>query len=578
MKKLSSYFFRYWHIYLFAITCMIIAITLDLTYPLIIQQIVDDVIVGGNIEILSKLLSVIFVIGIGRSVFGYLKEMLFDRVSSKIATDMRKHLFAYIQGLSASYFNKTNTGELMARVKEDVDYVWNAIGYVGMLVIEVVIHSSIVLFCMFRISRKLFLIPCVVMPLVAVIAIVMEKKLDKTYGKISEENARLNTIAEENLAGVRTVKAFAREKFEITKFLSHNRKYYELNMEQARTMTRYYPIFQFAGKLLPIITIVAGGIMVINGELTLGYLVAFSEYTTNCVWPMEMLGWLMNDFSAAIASYKKIKKIYMEQTDIVEIDSPIVLDEVKGEICFDKVSFGLENKSILEDISFKIEAGKTLGIMGATGAGKTTIVNLLERFYDVDSGSIRVDGVDIRELSLRQLRGSIAPVMQDVFLFSDTISENIRMGKREQVDIEIMREAAGFAEADGFIEAMDKQYETIIGERGVGLSGGQKQRISIARAAAKKNPILILDDSTSALDMETEYQIQKSLAELRDTTKIIIAHRISAVRYADEIIILEKGKIAERGTHEQLMEQKGRYYQTYAAQYGSHMEVNELCQ
>ena len=567
MKKILRYIGRYWYAYLFAVVCLVAAIALDMMYPVITKRIVDDVILGGQAQLLGGLLAAIALIGVGRGVGGYLTEFIFDVVSTKIGSRLRKDLFAHIEGLSMDYFDATNTGELMARVKDDVDLVWNALGYVGMLMIEVIIHVFIVLYCMFSLNWKLALLPLAVMLLMGFTAVFMERKLNKIYESISEENAELTTIAEENLAGVRTVKAFAREKFEIGKFLSHNKRYYDLNMQQSKMMVRFYPYFQFTGKLLPVVMVIIGGFQVVQGEMTLGSLVAFSEYCRNIVWPMEMLGWLTNDLSSAIASCKKINKIYKQKPSIQELDQPVVLPEVKGGVCFEHVSFSRDGQQILEDISFTLEAGKTLGIMGATGAGKTSMANLLMRFFDPDQGSVKLDGVDVRKLSFGQLRGSIGTVMQDVFLFSDTISENIRMGQRESLDFHAMVHAAGIAQARDFVEEMPETYETIIGERGVGLSGGQKQRISIARAIAKQNPVLVLDDATSALDMETEYEIQKALETL-DTTKIIITHRISAVRHADEIIFLEHGKIKERGTHEELLAQKGLYYDTYLAQYG----------
>lgn len=576
MKKLHKYLGRYWYGYVFAIFSMVAAIVLDMVYPKITQSIVDDVILGGKQEILTGLLAGIVVVGIGRCIFGYCKEFTFDVLSSRIGAQIRKDLFDHIQTLSMNYFDNTNTGELMARVKDDVDKIMNALGYVGMLLVEVIIHVSLVLYCMFTLNWKLALVPLVTMAVCGVVAIVMERKLDKIYEDISEENAVLTTVAEENLAGVRTVKAFAREKHEVAKFLSHNKRYYDLNIAQSIVLVKYYPLFQFVGKALPVCMTILGGAAVMNGNLTLGALVAFVEYSRNCTWPMEMLGWLTNDLSSAIASYKKIQKIYGVNAIIKDKEEPVCLEQVKGRISFEGVSFAMEGKTILKDISFDVPAGKTIGIMGATGSGKSSVINLLQRFFDVTEGAVKVDGVDVRDLSLKQLRSSISVVLQDVFLFSDTIGENIKMGQRSALPIEEIKLAAEHAQAREFIEKMDEQYDTVIGERGVGLSGGQKQRISIARALAKHSPVLVLDDSTSALDMETEHEIQKTLNDLTDTTKIIIAHRISAVRHADEIIYLEDGTIAERGTHEELLARKGLYYDTYMAQYGSFLNVSDI--
>ena len=571
MRKLSSYIGRYWYGYVFAVASMVTAIALDMLYPKITQKIVDDVILGGQMEILTKLLTGIVLVGIGRSIFGYCKEFTFDFLSSKIGAEMRKDLFNHIQTLSMRYFDDTNTGELMARVKDDVDKIQNALGYVGMLLIEVTIHVVFVLYCMFSLNWKMAFLPVTVMLCCAVVAIIMERKLDKVYEDISEENAVLTTVAEENLAGVRTVKAFAREDYEIKKFLSHNERYYNLNITQSKVLVRYYPLFQFVGKVLPVAITILGGISVMNGNMSLGALVAYVEYSRNCTWPMEMMGWLTNDLSSAVASYKKIKKIYEVKPEIEDSRNVVTLDHVSGNVEFDHVSFKLDGKQILSDISFSVKEGKTLGIMGATGSGKSSIINMLHRFYDTTEGSVRLDGVDIRKISLRQLRRSVAVVLQDVFLFSDTIEENIKMGNRGTMQMDEIKSAAASAQASSFIEKMDEQYETVIGERGVGLSGGQKQRISIARALSKHSPILVMDDSTSALDMETEHEIQKTLNSLKDTTKIIIAHRISAVCHADEIIYLQDGRIAERGTHEELLAKKGLYYDTYMAQYGGYL-------
>ncbi len=569
MKKISSYIWDYKFSYLGAIASLLIAVTLDMMGPRLMALVVDDVIVGGNIAELKYLLLGFLGVGIGRCVFQYVKEYTFDKNGIRISADMRRDLFRHVQGLSADFFDRTNTGELIARVKEDIDRIWDAIGYVGMLLIEVIYHTSIILISMYMLNWKLALLPTAAMLMCGTIALLMERKLGQVYEEISEENAKLNTVAEENLAGVRTVKAFAREKHEIGKFLSHNKRYYELNMQQSRVFVRYYPFFSVVSKVLPILTILVGGGFVIKGQMTLGQMTAFVEYSTNIVWPMEMLGWLTNSFSAAVASNKKVRKIYEEKPTITETTEPVSIEQVAGKICFDHVSFHKADMyEILHDISFTVEAGRTLGIMGATGAGKTSIVQLLQRMYDATEGAIYLDDVNIKELSLEQLRTSVSYVMQDVFLFSDTINDNIKLGKKERLDFRTVRRASAQAQASEFIERMEETYDTVIGERGVGLSGGQKQRISIARALAKRDPILVMDDSTSALDMETEQLIQQTLRELEGTTKIIIAHRISAVRHADEIIVLENGSIAERGTHEELLAKRGLYFETYESQYG----------
>lgn len=591
MKNIWRYAKRYWPLYVVAILSMVVSILLDAAAPQITRRIIDDVIVGGQLGLLMRLLMGLLGIGLGRAVFQYGKEFIFDYAASGIGSRLRKDLFDHIQTLSVGYFDSHNTGELMARVKDDVDRIWNACGFVGMLILECFIHTVIMVSCMFTISPVLTMAPLFVMALIVVCAVRMEKGLGLVYEQISEETARMNTVAQENLAGVRTVKAFAREPYEKQKFEGHNKQFYELNMEQARLIARYQPNISFLSKVLLMTVIVAGGILVIRGRMTIGQLGAFSEYASNIIWPMEMVGWLSNDLAAALASEKKIRAIFAKEPEIRVMGAdpetgtgekvgergtaagdgamrPQDGFKIRGHIRFDQVDLELHGQKVLKGISFDLPAGKTLGIMGMTGSGKTSIVNLIQRFYDVSAGTIKIDGRKICQIPLPALRSQIAVVLQDVFLFSDSIAENIKMGKKGSVSQASVEKAAVRAGAHGFIMALDQRYDTVIGERGTGLSGGQKQRISIARAIAKESPILILDDSTSALDMETEKEIERQLAELKRSTKIIIGHRISSVRHADEILILENGRIVERGTHEELMAKKGRYHQTYVVQYG----------
>ena len=548
--KLSKYIARSWYLYLIALAAMLCSIGLDMVYPFITRSLIDDVIVGGQTELLMRLLSGLLAIGCGRAVFQFIKEFTFDYTSMSIGSRIRVGLFKHVQKLSTRFFDKNNTGELMARVKDDVDNVWGALGYVGMLAIECVIHTVSVLVCMVSISPVLTIIPVVIMPIVAYTAVVLEKKIGKVYDDLSEENAALTTVVQENLTGVRVVKAFAREDYEIEKFRKHNKNYYDLSMKQSKISLKYNPNISFLTRLLLLLVVLVGGGFVIMDKISLGDLGAFTEYANNIIWA--------------------------EEPEIADKDGAKDIGRARGEVTFDNVSFNINDTQVLNNVSFTVPAGKTLGIMGVTGSGKTSIINLMERFYDATEGKVMLDGNDVKDITTESLRRNLSVVMQDVFLFSDSIKENISIGRKDSITDELIESSAQSARAAGFIGKLTDKYETVVGERGVGLSGGQKQRISIARAIAKQAPVLILDDSTSALDMETEYEIQKELEAMKGTTKIIIAHRISAVKQADEIIVLEGGSIAERGTHDELMAKQGIYYDTYNAQYSASNFLEEV--
>ncbi len=616
MNKLNlfRYFKRYSFLYLIALLAMSAGTMLDQAAPLIVQHIIDDVLIAKKLEVLNFLLLGILGIGVGRCIFQYTKEYACDYAGSKIASEVRINLFQKIQSLSANFFDGINSGELMSRVKDDVDRIWDIAAFMGILMAEVFIRTVTTIIFMVRINWQLALIPIVGMIGSGVIAIMMEKQLDDLYGAVMQEGSEMNNTAAENLAGVRTVKAFAREGFEIAKFHKHNQKFYELNIDLSRVFVKYNPMIQTITRLLSVISLLLGGLIVMKGnplqggaKMSVGELIAFTQYVGGMIWPMEMLGWLTNGLSSARASVKRLNKIYAEMPDITEnselakitegddaelADAMFSQFDIAGDISFEHVTYEVSGKKnegeedsseknseatessesaeprkILDDVSFDIKAGQTLGIMGSTGSGKTTIINLLKRMYDVTDGSIKLDGIDIRDLPLPTLRRAISCVMQDIFLFSDTIDGNIRLGARESISTAEVRSALNQSHASEFVDKMEEKEQTVIGERGVGLSGGQKQRITIARALARKTPVLVLDDSTSALDTETEQEIQGVLAELSGMTKIIIAHRISAVRKADKIIVLDKGRVAEVGTHEELLKLGGLYKETYDSQY-----------
>lgn len=581
MKSLTHYMKPYWKLYLFGFVSMMISICLDMMAPQITKHIINDVIVGGQNELLMKLLLGLLGIGLGRAVFQYGKEFTYDYIGVTIGHDIRRDLFRHVQSLSMDFFDRHNTGELLTRLKEDVDKVWVVTGFIGILAVEAVVHTVMVLVCMLQLSPVLTLVPILVLPAIGFCAVRMERSLGTVYDSISEETAQLNTVAQENLAGVRTVKAFAKEDFEIKKFSRHNKRFYELNMEQAKQVSNYQPMISFLGKVMLLAVVIAGGFLVIGSRLTLGELGAFLEYANNVIWPMEIVGFLSNDIASAFASWKKICRVGKEVPDIVSPEKAEpnksfagVEASVQGKVEFDHVSLHRDGHTILKDISFSIEPGHTLGIMGITGSGKTTIVNLLQRFYDVSQGRILLDGMDLREIPLSRLRSSVSVVTQDVFLFSDTVEMNIKTGQKEAMDYETVKWAVEKAGAQGFVSALSQGFQTVVGERGVGLSGGQKQRLSIARAIARHAPVLVLDDATSALDMETEKLLQNNLKATGNMTKIIIGHRISSVRDADEIIILDHGEVVERGTHQELMDRRGSYYQTWCVQYEG--ETDEL--
>ncbi|MBC7959950.1 MAG: ABC transporter ATP-binding protein, partial [Vallitaleaceae bacterium] len=444
---------------------------------------------------------------------------------------------------------------------------WYGLSFGLMLSIEVVLSIIFATIFMFQISPRLSILALVTLPIIGFLALRLEKSIGFTFGQISEQNAKLNTIAQENIAGVRLVKAFARERHEINKFLKHNKEYYDLNVHQSRVWSKFNPKLEFLTSILPILLVAFGGAFVIREEMTIGTLIKFSGYMYMIVWPMRNIGWLSNIMAEAGASSKKIALIFDQKSQINNSPNPVTLDKFDGNIEFKNVSFDVGDTEVLKDISFIIKPGKTLAIMGETGSGKSTIMNLLIRFYDKTSGDILINDVKIEDMELKSLRKNISVVMQDTFLFSDTIEENIKFGSKEFITTNDMQDCSKTAESHEFVSRMEEDYQTVIGEKGIGLSGGQKQRISIARALAKNASVLVFDDSTSSLDMETEFRIQRKIEELKDVTKIIIAHRISAVKKADEIIILEKGAIVERGTHKELLSQKGRYYETFMEQY-----------
>ena len=569
MKK---YIIKNWWRYLIGGICLICSTAIDVLLPFVTLSMVDDVIVGRDMAIFKRDIILFIAAGLGRAFFQFVKEYNCDMAGCHVASGLRKDMMRHIFSLHKGYFDKTNTGELMARVKDDAGNVWDLTGFVGMLFTEAVIYFTGVVICMLKLDWKLSLVSFAFMPLLAYVALHLEKKLGKDFDDISDKNAALTKTVEENVTGVRTVKAFSAEGSEMKKFDEKNEAYGQANKQFAYDLSVSDPLLGLIPKIMQVCVVAVGGYAAIKGNITYGTLVAFVSYSINIVWPIENLGWMLSLLSQGVAGYKKIKKVMAVEPEITDSKESESKDHT-GELSFENVSFEIDGKQVLSDVSFKIPKGKTLGIMGATGAGKSSVVNLIERFYDTSEGCIRINGEDIRKIPLRDVRAFSSVVTQDVFLFSDTVTENVRLGFKDSMDKKTVKEAIRKACAKDFVENLTDRYDAVIGEKGIGLSGGQKQRLSIARALAKQADLLILDDSTSALDMETEVMIQREIREKKDMSKIIIGHRISSVKDADEIIVLENGSIKERGTHSELLKKKGLYYSTYEAQYGDYRKA-----
>ncbi|XJZ26655.1 ABC transporter ATP-binding protein [Bacillota bacterium Lsc_1132] len=542
---------------------------LNMVNPYIAGKIVDKVILGGKSGLLVSFLGLMVGVTVIKTVIRYNYQLMFERVSQSVIFMMREQLYDRLQQLDFSYYDRTKTGDIMARMTGDLEAVRHFTAWVIYMIFE---NFTILLFAlvfMFSIHPPLALAMLAVTPIIGFFAYQLAYTVKPTFSEIRGQFARLNSVVQENISGNRVVKAFAKEDYEIEKFSVENKAFKEKNILSAYVWERYLPILDSLAGVLSVIMIVVGGTMVINGSLTLGQLVTFNSLLWALNNPMRMAGWLINDVQRFVASAEKVEDLLNTKPKITNGAMTANVKNFKGVVEFDHVSFSYGDEPVLENIHFKVIPGQTVGIIGPTGAGKSTLVNLLSRFYDPDLGEVRVDGVNVKDWDIHKLRNNIAMVMQDIFLFSDTIEGNIAYGHPE-ASIESVQSAAMAAEAHGFISELPDGYDTIVGERGVGLSGGQRQRIALARAILKDPAILILDDTTSAVDMETELKIQQTLKSiLQEKTCFIIAHRISSVKEADFILVMDNGRIIERGKHEELIKKKGYYYHVFKNQFGN---------
>jgi len=560
--------------YILALCLSVVGSSLTIINPYIGQRIVDTFISGDDaLRNLTDERSLLIGLCLGmigfsllRTGLAYFTTLLYERASQNMLYRVRIYLYNKIQGQDMHYYDHNRTGDLMTKMTGDLDMVRHTMAWIIKTIIEslTVFAAAVVYFFYIDVALTWWLL--LLSPPIFVVAFLFARRVRPMYTDLRERLSQLNTTTQENIAGNRVVKAFAREEFEVQKFTEKNVNYSKANKAAAMVWLDYFPYLETFAQGFNVILMLAGGLFVMNGRITFGEFSAFSALIWGLSNPMRNIGIIINDIQRFFASLTKIVEIYYAHPQIVNEHNAAVKRRYQGRIQFDNVSFKYDNATVLEDISFTVEPGETIAIMGATGSGKTTLINLIPRFYDATKGRVLVDGTDVRKLELDELRGNIGVATQDVLLFSDTIDGNIAYGDPEMPEDEVEK-FARLAAAHDFIRKMPEGYNTIVGERGVGLSGGQKQRIALARAMAVQPPILILDDTTSAVDLETEEHIQKSLRELDySCTKIIIAQRVSTTAQADRILILDNGRVIEEGTHQELLARRGYYYEVFMLQ------------
>ena len=552
---------------------------MQLTIPYVSQNIIDMFLSGENAaenltvrrNLFWELIAAMVLLTLLRTTFVYLSCMGAEKVSQKVLYRIRTYLFDKIERQDMHFYAAYRTGDLMTRMTGDLDAVRHMIAWVIRTIVESLSLLGATAVYFLYMDWKLALCLFAIAPFIFLIIILFKRKVAPRHKALREKLAEMNTIAQENISGNRVVKAFAREKYEIGKFDECNISYSQTNQKTALTWLTYYPYVESAANLMPVVLLLVGGIFLINDQLSMGQYVAFSSLIWAIANPMRQLGNIMNEFQRFAAASEKVMEIYYSEPEIV--DKPDAIDRPErfaGKIEFKNVSFQYADGKlpVLHNVSFTAEPGETIAIMGETGCGKTSLIQLIPRFYEPTEGEVLVDDIPVQNMKLNQLRGNIGLATQDVLLYSDSIDGNIAFGDSHITQEQVVK-FARYSAASEFIARMPEGYDTIVGERGVGLSGGQKQRISLARALAVRPSILILDDTTSAVDMETEKQIQHSLNELDfPCTKVIIAQRISTTKFADKILVLQDGHITESGTHEELIAKKGYYYQVVKLQTG----------
>jgi ABC-type multidrug transport system fused ATPase/permease subunit len=573
LLRLLRYAYRYRGYSGLAYLCLLGTTALGLVQPLIIQQVIDRGIAQQEVTVLYVASLLLILVNVGSSALSFGMSFLNEFVSQRVAYDLRNALYDHLQRLSFAYHDRAKTGELMSRVTSDVDSARIFTGQGVLQIINTTVLYVTVLGLMFALHWRLALLSLATLPFLGFTAVQYGTKVRPLFSRMQRQWAQLTAVLQENVTGVRVVKAFAREDFEIEKFERENQVYLERNIAATRLQALVYPLMLFISSIGAIGIVWYGGSEVIAGALTLGTLLAFNAYLARLAQPTRMLGFIIAWVSRATASGERLFEILDARSPVESKPDAPPLPPARGEVVFDRVSFGYGAGRVLQDVSLEAAPDQVVALLGHTGAGKTTLVSLIPRFYDVERGAVRIDGYDVREVELRSLRRQIGIVMQESLLFAASVAENIAYGDPTASMARIVR-AAKAAQAFEFISELPDGFETRIGERGVTLSGGQRQRLAIARALLVDPRILILDDATASVDMRTEFQIQQALQELmRERTTFVIAQRLTTIKQADQILVMEHGRIVQRGKHDQLVAQDGPYRQIYDLQLRDQEEV-----
>ena len=564
-KTLKGFFVKYKWRYLLGVIWLIIVDTVQLIVPQILRTTTNKL-QSGLLDPKSLLLYAIlilltgFIVAAGR----YFWRIYIQGNSRTLEYFLRNKLFRHLQTLSTSYFNTHKTGDLMAHATNDINAVRMALGQGVVMIVDSIFITILAFIMMIKTTNlKLTLIGLLTFPFIALIVSKFGQIIHKRFRIVQESFSNLTNTVQESFAGIRVVKSFVQEKEEINNFLNINNDNLDKNLNLVKVSGTFFPLIQFMASISFLIVLWYGGTLVIREEIMLGDFVAFNTYLGLLVWPMMAIGWVINLMQRGAASMDRINAILDEKPEIVDSLEAIELIDIKGNIQFKNVSFKYPNSNeyALKNVSFYIPEGKTLAIVGRTGSGKSTIVNLFLRLYDIENGEILIDDINIKNIKIANLRENISNVPQNNFLFSTTIADNIGFAFEEKISEDDIVEAAKMAEVYDNIVEFPEGFNTVLGERGVTLSGGQKQRVSIARAIIKKSPILVLDDSLSSVDTKTEEKILKNLEHITSSiTTILISHRISTVKKADEIIVIDNGNIVETGNHRSLLKLKGLYY------------------